>query len=173
MNTSKSFSADKLFGIAAFIIGIGTFGVYIYEASLMRTQQYASVLPYLELGSSNPGNGDYKLILANNGLGPAFVREIRVRYKAKTYEGDHAHFHYTVIQPKDTVFNIGYTNVQPGRLIPAGQMIELIIVQGNPASGAKASSLYGSQEARLEIVYASVYDEKWKITGMAPPQKLE
>lgn len=109
MNTSNSFNADRLFGIAAFIISIGSFLVYIYEANLIREQseliriqQYASVLPYLELGNSHPQDGDYKFILVNNGLGPAFVREVKVRYQGKVYEGDHVDFHEKVIYSKDT-----------------------------------------------------------------------
>ena len=179
MNTSNSFNADRLFGVAAFIIS--PFLVYIYEANLIREQaeqtriqQYASVLPYLEIWNSRPKNGDCKLILINNGIGPAFIREVKIRYKGKAYEGDHVDFHRSRIYPKDTTFLFTSSNVRAGRVIPAGQQVELILIEGNPANEKKAFELYGQQEAVLEIVYASVYDEKWKIAGMdGAPQKLE
>lgn len=173
MNSSKSFNFDRLFGISAFFISIATFIVYIYEANLIRTQQYASVLPYLEQWNSRPTEGTYRLILVNNGIGPAFVKEVRVRYKDKSYEGDHTDFHYQVIYPKDTTFAYMSSNVRRGRVIPAGQQIELILVENNPVIAQKAYKLYGEQEAKIEIVYASVYDEQWKIVGMSgQPQKL-
>ncbi|MCU0353565.1 MAG: hypothetical protein MUD08_07495 [Cytophagales bacterium] len=170
----RSFSTDKLVGIAAFIISIGTFVVYIYEANLIRTQQYASVLPYLEMWNSRVNDEEYRLILVNNGIGPAFVKEIRVRYKGKTYEGDHTDFHYAEVYPKDTLFRFISSNVRAGRVIPAGQQVELISIQNNLRNADRAFELYGEQQAEIEIVYASVYDEKWKIIGMSgPPQKLE
>ncbi|MCU0353564.1 MAG: hypothetical protein MUD08_07490 [Cytophagales bacterium] len=180
MATPK-FNADRLIGISAFIISLGTFAIYIYEASLMRQQaeltrkqQFASVLPYLMTGISYPGKGSFKLVLVNKGLGPAFVKEIRLIYDGKKYEGDPHGFYVRFIQPKDTSFGFMYTNVTPGRVIPAGEMIELIAIQDDPHSQQKAGEWFGSQKAKLEIVYASVYDEKWKLTGFeGQPQKLE
>ena len=173
-SSRRSFNTDKLFGIAAFIISIGTFVVYIYEANLMRTQQYASALPYLEMWNSRVNEEEYKLILVNNGIGPAFVKEIKVRYKGKTYEGDHTDFHYAEVYPKDTLFRFISSNVRAGRVIPAGQQVEMILIQNNRRNADKAFKLYGEQQAEIEIVYASVYDEKWKVTGFeGQPQKLE
>ena len=158
MNTSNSFNADRLFGVAAFIISIGPFLDYIYEANLIREQseqtriqQYASVLPYLEMGNTHPKDGEYKLLLLNNGLGPAFIKEVRVRYQGKTYEGDHVDFHYKVVYPKDTSFHFISSNIRPGRVIPAGQQVELIAISGNRENDRKANKLYGSQEAVLEM----------------------
>ncbi len=174
MNSSKSFNFDRLFGISAFFISIATFIVYIYEANLIRTQQYASVLPYLEMWNSRPADGTYKLILVNNGVGPAFVKEIRVHYQGKSYEGDHVAFHYQQIYPKDTTFTFMSSNIRPGQIIPAGRQIELIVVENNTGSGKKAYEMYGKEKARLEIVYTSIYEEKWKLTGMEdPPRKLD
>ncbi len=181
MNTSTSFNVDRLFGISAFIISMGTFIVYIYEANLIREQsklariqQYASVMPYLEIWNMHPKDGDYKLILVNNGIGPAFVKEVRVRYKGKMYEGDHVDFHYQHIYPTDSLFKFTSSNIRPGRVIPAGQAIDLIAIENNLINDKKAWQLYGNQEAQLELVYASVYDEKWKVVGMSGrPQKLD
>lgn len=174
MTTSKSFNFDRLFGVAAFFISIATFVVYIYEANLIRTQQYASVLPYLEMWNSRPTEGTYKLIIVNNGIGPAFVKEVQIVYQGKTYEGDHVDFHYKAIYPKDSSIHFISTNMRPGRVIPAGQQIELISIENDPASAKKAYEIYGGENANFKIVYASVYDEKWKMTGMqGPPQKLD
>ncbi len=174
MNSSKSFNLDRLFGVAAFFISIATFVVYIYEANLIRTQQYASVLPYLEMWNNRPNDDTYKLILANNGIGPAFIKEVRVSYEGKHYEGDHVDFHYHVMYPKDTTFRFITTNMRPGRVIPAGQQIELIVIEKDPEVSQKAYGLYGKQAANIEIVYASVYDEKWKMEGMGnQPEKLD
>ena len=172
MDPSKPFNTDRLFGIAAFLISIGTFFIYIYEARLLQKQQYASVLPYLELWNSG-GSADYKLILVNNGVGPAFIQQVRVHYQGKVYEMDHSRFYETVIFPQDTI-RFGHSNIGVGRVIPAGQQLELIYVTSSEKDRDKLRKLFGEEKAQLEITYASVYEERWQLKGMQdPPRKIE
>ncbi|MDJ1504821.1 hypothetical protein [Xanthocytophaga agilis] len=173
MGIAKSFNSDRIFGITAFLISVGTFVIYIYEARLIQKQQYASVLPYLEMWNSSPRESTYKLILVNNGVGPAFIKDIRVHYKGKAYIGDHTDFYQTAIFPKDTIYSLT-SNVRSGRVIPAGQTIELISIEGSQKDAEKMRNLFGNQTAKLEITYASVYEETWKLSGMEnPPQKQD
>ncbi len=172
MTSSKFPNSDRLFGIAAFLISMGTFFVYIYEARLLQKQQYASALPYLEMWNSG-GESNYRLLLTNNGVGPAFVQAVRVRYRGKVYKMDHVKFYQTVTKFTERVQFIS-TNIVPGRVIPAGREIELIKVVDAPGVGAKLKRLFGGQEAQIEIIYTSVYDEKWQLKGPEDaPQKLD
>lgn len=172
MNTSGLQNTDRLFGIAAFLISLGTFSVYIYEARLLQKQQYASALPYLELWNSG-SNEDYKLLLVNNGIGPAFIQEVKIHYGGKVYAMDHDTFFRRVIAPTDTI-QYTSTNLSPGRVIPAGQTMELFSVDNAPEVRNKLRRLFGDEQAQLEIVYASVYEERWRLKGMEdPPRKLD
>jgi hypothetical protein len=173
MNTSKLPSTDRIFGIAAFLISMGTFFIYIYEARLLQKQQYASALPYLEMWNSG-GESNYRLLLVNNGVGPAFIQAVQVRYRGKVYKMDHVKFLRFIRQRTDPPLQYISTNIVPGRSIPAGREIELIKVLDAPESGARLKRLFGSEEAQIEIIYTSVYDEKWQLKSQeAAPYKLD
>jgi hypothetical protein len=166
-------NSDRLFGVAAFLISIGTFLVYIYEARLLQKQQYASALPYLELWNSRPSEGIYKLKLINNGVGPAFIKEVKVHYKGKAYKGDHVRFYHTVIPQHERVPFLN-SNVPVGRVIPAGHSVDIISLDGPPAHAKRVYALFGEDKAKIEIVYSSVYDEMWRLVGLeGTPQKLD
>src|SRR4051794_40080867 len=103
MGIRQFWNADKFISLSAFLISMATFVVLIYQTQLWQEQnqlahkqQYASVLPYLELAYSIPNSRAFALKLANHGVGPAFIKAIRVHYKGKTFEGD----------PKDFIVNV-------------------------------------------------------------------
>lgn len=186
LNLRKFFNPDRIVGSSAFIISLGTFLVLVYQtylsnkqaqlyyeqAALYRQEQYASVLPYLELWNQTD-KGAYSLTLVNNGLGPAFVTGIRVHYQGKMYEGDPAQFVYKVVVPEDSTLKFGYTNITIGRLIPAGQNLKLINVSNSENSAEKLRVLFNKQ-AQVEVIYKSVYEETWQLKGIAnPPQKVK
>jgi len=173
MNSSNSLNSDRLFGIAAFLVSMGTFFIYIYEARLLQKQQYASALPYLEMWNSTPKAEIYKLQLVNNGVGPAFVKDVKVHYKGKIYEGDHVSFYRNAI-PKEERVRFLTSNIPEGRVIPAGHTIDLILLEGPAADAKRIYNLFSGDSARIEIIYNSVYDETWRIMGMdGPPEKLD
>ncbi len=168
----KSYNSDRLFGVAAFLISMGTFFVYIYEARLLQKQQYASALPYLEMWNSG-GPTNYRLLLVNNGVGPAFVRNVRVHHRGKVYQMDHVAFYNKVRNPDDTT-DFVTTNINPGRVIPAGREIELLIVTGSREKVKRFRRLFDGDDAEIEITYASVYEEQWRLRGVKnPPQKQD
>ena len=179
MNSSNLPNSDRLFGIAAFLISMGTFCVYIYEARLLQKQQYASALPYLEMWNSKPDPGTYKLQLVNNGIGPAFIKDVKVHYRGKVYKGDHVRFYQTIIPPNERVSFLN-SNIPVGRVIPAGRTIDIIALEGSPANADRVNKLFGdgkakdADKAKIEITYSSVYDETWRVFGMeGTPQKLD
>ncbi len=162
-------SGDKLIGISALLVSIASVSVIFYQTHLMQKQQYASALPYLELWNNGGSDAEYRLSLINNGIGPAFIKEVRVIYKGKMYEGDQTEFLYKVIFPQDTSFlqDYSYSNLYNGRMIPAGKEFSLLHIQNSEIQASKYRKLFGNQDsAKLEIIYSSVYDEKWKLTGV-------
>jgi len=171
--TKKTFwNADKLLSLMAFLISLGTFTVFAYQTYLIRKQQYASVMPYLALRVMEARNGDQlstaQLILKNDGVGPAFIRDIRIVYQDSAYTQDPAAFYRSLISP-DSI-SVSTQTIEIGHVIPAGQEITLI----NAPSEYTASLLDKiAKSAALEITYTSVYDEAWQINSSNPtPQKL-
>jgi hypothetical protein len=192
VNLRKYFNPDKIVGTSAFIISLGTFFALVYQtrisqeqaelgriqfhmaqeqAELNRKALYASMLPNLQLYRSWT-SGTYELLLENSGLGPAFVQEVRVLYKEKVYEGDHQQFLEKVILPSQQIDYV-HTNLYKGQVIPAGRKISLVTANNPIHNSDRLSLIFTEKSARVEIIYSSVYEEKWKIVGMEPPQKIK
>ncbi len=192
INLRKFFNPDKIVGTSAFIISLGTFLALVYQTSISQQQAelsrlqfrisqeqaelnrkalYASMLPHLKLYNSW-ASGKYELVLENNGMGPAFVQDIQVYYKGKTYIGDPNDFLKKVILPNQAI-DLVHTNISKGLAIPAGRRISLVVANNPAQHSERLRHVFEKQAARVEIIYSSVYEEKWKINGMAAPQKLK
>lgn len=173
LKIAKFWDADKFLSISAMLISVGTFATFIYQTNLIQKQQYASVLPYLEIWNSSPEPNKYKLILVNNGIGPAFIQEIMIHYNGKVYKYDPSVFYGAVLYEKDSADFIS-SNIFKGQVIPAGERVEMVVVNNSEKDAQKLRQVFGNQTARIEIVYASVYEEKWRILGMGgAPVKLD
>lgn len=168
----KFWTSEKILSVSAILISLGTFFSIVYQNQLLRKQQSASVLPYLEIWNSQ-NVGRYQLILMNNGIGPAFVRDVRVVYQDSTYQNDPYGFFASVIKPMDsTLKNVYYSNIIPGRLIPAGERVEMIGVENSEESARTLASFFASGEkVRVEIEFESVYGERWIAAGMSQEPK--
>ena len=168
----KFWTAEKIVSISAILISLGTFASIVYQNQLIQKQQSATVLPYLEIWNSQSFDR-YSLILMNNGIGPAFIREIRMIYKDSTYHGD-PWFMFEQLDPPDSIWNpVYYSNVGEGRLIPAGKTVEMIGVSKNKAAAEYLSRRFGDDDViRLEVEYENVYGDRWLVSGFAEEPKL-
>ena len=156
-------SADRFLSIAAMVVSIGTLFTIIYQTNIFRKQQYASVLPYLELWNSS-NKDSYRLILVNNGIGPAFIEEVKIHYQDSAYLLDPANFYEEVISKEDTI-RFGHSNIGKGRLIPSGVDIDLVVSRDSLNSAKLKSWFSGGSpyDLDIEITYRSVYGEQWVI----------
>ncbi len=192
----KFWNADKIISLSAFVVSIATLLALMYQIrlsgeqnelaqrqQLIRKQQYASVLPYLELRvDTNNGNRLFEFMLYNNGVGPAFIEEVRTIYDGQVYPGPLSSFYREVILPddKDTI-SLGTDNVYKGNLIPAGRetaMLTAYDYSSTPADRDRLITWFGRptdepELARVEIIYSSVYGERWIVRGIsAIPESL-
>ena len=164
----KKWSADRWMSLAAIVASLGTLFVIVYQTSIFRKQQYASVLPYLEIWNSN-STDRYQLILVNNGIGPAFIEKVTILYKDSVYQMEPAVFLQKVILLEDTIRNVGHSNINKGRIIPAGEKIDLLAVRNDTINSKKLRYWFNGGSAsredfpEIEIEYASVYGERWMI----------
>ncbi len=173
----KKWSSDRWLSLVAIIASLGTLFTIVYQTDLIRKQQYASVLPYLEMWNSQPGQQgeSYIYLLMNNGIGPAFIKEVKIHYKDSVYNYDPASFTFRVIKPIDSITNVSYSNIKKGRLVPAGEQMELVGVTKDTVNAPILKKWFSDQDViQVEIIYESVYGERWSAKGIASePVKLD
>ncbi|MFK7952828.1 MAG: hypothetical protein AB8B73_08270 [Ekhidna sp.] len=175
----KKWSSDRWLSLVAIIASMGTLFTVVYQTNLIRKQQYASVLPYLEMWNSS-NQDSYRLVLANNGIGPAFVEDVKIHFEDSTYQMDPAIFLREVISKEDTINRVRHSNISRGRLIPAGKQINLIEVENDSVNAGKLWYWFSANNGALkdgpevEIVYRSIYEERWQAfkNSGAEPIKL-
>lgn len=155
---------DRYAGLIAIIISIGTFFLFFYQTKLIREQQYASVLPYLQVGY-NFQYQDFELLASNDGIGPAFVTEIKINFKEKDYYLDPASFLEEVYIKTDTIKGTYYATLKKGRIIPAGESISMLGIKNSRETALKLKRIFG-KETSITIKYASVYGEEWQTKGI-------
>lgn len=166
--SQKTWNSDKIVSISAILISLLTLCVSLYQTAMIRKQQRLSVLPYLSLGNYNTGGPNYKLILSNNGIGPAFIESVEVEYQNKTYPCDLPVFLGKHL--KDSVKNIkkmSHSNIYPGRMIPAGTTLPLLAIHNSQKDANKLVLLLRrlkEQGMQFRIVYRSVYEERWRLS---------
>lgn len=169
MKQKFKIKSDKLMSGLAFVISLATLYVFFYQTSLIKKQQYASVLPYFEIGNTQL-NGDYGFILENNGIGPGFINEIKIHYNDSVYNGyDVNDFFAYVILKQDTIldsYNVSHSSIRKGMLITEKETRYLLRLRQDAKNfELKQSRLrdWLNNKIKIEIIYSSVYEERWKI----------
>ncbi|MCH7402241.1 hypothetical protein ACFOUP_18455 [Belliella kenyensis] len=178
----KLFSSDfwdvnKILSISAIFISFMTFLVLIYQTKILREQQLLSSMPYIDISNRGSYTPNFKIILTNQGIGPAVLEEVNIFFEGKkTSFIDLVPF---VFEKSDTIQNLEHllhSNIYPGRLIPAGEIIPIFeVIDDLNESIILKSEMDQLYVAGLEweIIYSSVYKEKWRITHKSlAPEKL-
>lgn len=169
----RTWNSDKIISICAMVVSVCTFIVFVYQTSLIRKQQYMSVFPHISVGHASSDTKNYQLILVNQGIGPALLKDIRVIYKDQVFKGDLVHyFNNAEVNTDSTDFY--YSNIQTGDLIPANELIVLLGNKGTVSNANHLLNMLEDENLRFEIEYESIYGERWKIEDIsATPIKLK
>jgi hypothetical protein len=157
-------SPQTMIALSAVLLSVCGLFVSVYEASLMREQQRASVWPNVEIGPSiNPG--DLKIFVQNTGVGPA-----RIVSASLTRQGEPEENWGELIRAferEDGADPGWYQSLITGRVLPRSSSQELIFrIQSpseNPGSGLadRLSEAISEEEIDVRLCYCSVYDECW------------
>lgn len=132
---------------------------YIYQARIMREQLHASSWPYLEwLLIFNEETG-LKLELTNNGVGPALIKDVRMKLNGKE------------IMPDSLFFELLGTDLFPyvtskteNRVLSAQNSIRPFQVT-NTEWANKIYIMLDSNDFEFQVCYESIYGDKWTTTG--------
>ncbi len=171
-------STDRIVSLSAMVVGVSSLLIALYQTKLMRESARASVLPYLMVGLNSDSSGVY-VTLRNAGVGPALIDKVVVRVQGREVRGD-VYEYYVGMRPAAVQDpHLSMDRIQPGRLIPAGENIKMLGLDGADRGQMLRDLLHlfeladvprtwlenvGATErdkAVLEISYSSVYGEHW------------
>ena len=151
------------------------------ENKLIRKQQSASVLPYLDTWIEQYDN-EFKVMIGNKGIGPAFIKEVNFKTVDSLNNdtlsfdnSDKLFYRITENQPFLDSFNITTSTFTTNQLIPAGKDISAIKVAYQTRNQGKRirEAVLGSV-AYIKIIYEDVYGAQWYIsTATEAPVKIK
>lgn len=150
----------------------------IYQTNLVRKEQKASVLPYLRISFANGALNSIpyqQLILTNEGLGPAKIEEVNIIEGEKKVAFDI--LHHLELTYSDTIYSHILISdlVNTGRQIAAKDYIIMVRTKNKNKTNLITNTYkfpdYLSKfflndakgEAVIQIIYSSVYGDKWII----------
>lgn len=174
MKNKSSWNSEIITSVCAIFISLLTLFVFIYQTNIIRKEQRLSVLPYLTMGNQGFGSPTFKIVIKNDGIGPAFVKDIKIKYEGKTYESDLPQFLYEHIPGMDTIGNILHSNINPGYLIPAGRVIPILEVNNSSSSSQQLARILEEHDITMELFYESIYEEQWLLSSENGfPEKIQ
>ncbi len=187
---------DRIVSVSAMLVGLCSLFIVLYQTALISEQQKASVLPYLMIAYISDNDGAF-LALRNVGLGPARIERISIRRGGSKFDGDPYAYYATLPDMKVPADHVYRDRVLPGMLIPSGSVWQmlgsrnsqpmsgellrtfaLVAVQDpvpsrGPTADSPGSADTAAEKAVLEIDYASVYGERWRVrSDRVVPERL-
>ncbi len=176
-------NSEKILGISAMSISFITLIIFIYQTNLMSKQNYLSILPYLQVSTSdNKAEHSYSINVLNYGVGPAIIEKATMRYNGKSYllkdYNDDIFSFLQAIQPAlDSVKIFSSATLNRGIAIPANATYNLLHVKNSGKDyDLLTQYLFELEQAGLEyeIEYKSIQNEHWMITTTSDgPIKLD
>ncbi len=163
---------EMIIALCATFVSIATLAVYIYQArvmisqaEIMRSQQHASVWPYLEtltttaVSSDKPDEAYFEV--ENKGIGPAIVKEVVIKVDGVVMKDNNELFE-SLIGKTDTL-SIS-TNAVRNRVVASGEKIRAFHIVGDELV-KKFAIAFQKQKFEYIICYCSVYDNCWTANG--------
>ena len=153
---------EMLIALSAIIISLCALVVSLYETSLIRQEQRASVWPHLMVGPSFQSKR-FIFIVHNTGIGPARIRDVEV-----TVNGERVLNWVSMLEAITGVsdsFNLTYSQINK-RVIPPDDPFEMFSVSVGEDGIDEELALLLTRETEhynISICYCSVYDECWTV----------
>ena len=172
----KFWTSAKLLSLSALFVSLATLFVFVYQTNLIRKQQYMSVYPHLNMGNHNSESLNYKFVLKNEGVGPAFIKSVEIEHLDGSVYESFVDYLDERITEKDSVY-FHYSDLYEGQLISANE--ELILfglsdksytkAHGLPENtirgGNKLRAMLNTDSLSYKITYESIYEEAWTLVN--------
>jgi len=164
-------------------VSVLTLIIFIYQTNLMSKQNYLSILPYVQISTSDDkAENTFSLDIKNHGVGPAIIESVIIYYKGEKHDlRDYDNYLYNYLKSEmpvlDSVKFFSSSTLDKGIAIPANSSYNVFSVQD---SEKDYNLLTTSLEEllrnglRYEITYRSIQNERWMIYNNSEgPEKLD
>ena len=146
---------QTMIGLGAVLLSLCGLFVSIYETSLERQEQRASVWPRVLVAPRLSGDS-VRVIVSNNGIGPA-----RVRAAAVEHNGEHVSSWREMMKRLDLQGSVS-TQLLNERVLSPDSEIDAFSIEDSTRS-LRSSIWFGDLD--ITLCYCSVYEECW-VTSM-------
>src|SRR5687768_4852751 len=150
----RRFNTELIVALSAIFVSVVTLFVYIYQASIMQEQQYASVWPYLEWDMTIHSQDGFYLSISNKGIGPAIIRSTSLRLDEKEM-GSSTEYLGTLLGNLDSV-SLFHQSID-NRVLAPGETVNAFHVYSDVRT--KLEKVYARTD--YEICFCSVYGDCW------------
>jgi hypothetical protein len=167
-----NWTTDKIMSTSALFISVISLIALLYQSYLAREenkliqkQQSASVLPYLNQWQSNY-NGEFKLIIGNKGVGPAFINKVEIVLDStKTFDNTDDLFNeiFKTTEGFDTIPHTTSTLIS-GFVLPANEDIKIIEIK-DYNNILKFQKELINRNISFKITYSDVYGTQWLLSN--------
>jgi hypothetical protein len=170
-DSGKKLSSDTIIGIAATVIALASLWLSASEGYQTRLHDHLSVKPYLTvLNNLVEKEPEFGVLVTNKGIGPAFVRELRIFVDGKPVAPDQ----YDGWGNARMQLGINELPVHCSGLsesaISAGETIPLLAIKKEDQTNERDTQLQKAVgRLKIVIVYESIYGEKHTATGGGEP----
>jgi hypothetical protein len=171
----KRFRFDLMIALGALLISGIAAGASAYQTYVIRKQFSATVWPYLTYITSSSTDKYFELDVSNPGIGPALVLDATITRDGKPVERPVGPTSVpaigSAIQPEvleakgdeakaglHNVTNVTESTILPGDVIPAGQKLVLLRVEGKLVTRRVLAKI---DRVDLTICYCSLLGDCW------------
>lgn len=161
--------AHFLIGLPALIASLALAWFAFVQADATQKMQTGGVMPFVTFGTSNgdeEGNQDIALTLTNNGVGPAILGPIEIRYEGKPVNTPIDLLRACCTQAEAHALTFS-TSPSTGIAVRPGETIEFVSFPRTPAS-EKVWQTFNKERWKLKVraCYCSIFNDCWITEGM-------
>jgi hypothetical protein len=160
-------TSDKVLSAAAIFISFLTLYIFIRQTNIIERQSHLSVMPYLNVETSNNREeNSFAIDLINHGVGPAIIENVAIHHNGKEYDLQLSDFMNRYLPGMDSVYIINRKDLFKGQAVRSGDAINLMTVGGSRRSYEdflRVMERLGKDKFDYVIQYRSIYGHRWKI----------
>lgn len=180
-NFKIKWNSERILSLSAMSISFITLVIFIYQTNLMSKQNYLSILPYLQISTSNDNeNSSFSLSILNHGVGPAIIESVKSEINGQVYDlKDYDGYLWLMLVSQDTLLGqlkfVSTSTLDPGMAIPANSNYNVFEVHFTDGDQPQLMRLIKLLEGlSYEIKYKSIQNERWVLNENSQgPQKLD
>jgi hypothetical protein len=156
---SRKINYELIISVSAVFMSLLAVIVSIQQTKIAREQQKSSMWPHLETYNTHPDSNSYSMILVNQGVGPAIINDSKFIFEKDTI------FDFSDLFEKNLIYNGLYSDLWKGRILQAGQSIELVTFK-HEAAIDHFNQYIGKNMKTIKINYSSIYGDCWELIRM-------